>query len=235
MRYSTTTRRLVQLIGISIGTIAAGSPSSAATIVVPPVAITALYDSSNYGGMPGRVCDSITIPARGSTHSGFSATITTGDVVVVRIQAPAGKKFVVHAPFGATPGVFSFSLYWQTGTVDGISHLDTHAMTFENFHGSPPAETYSLVALGDQLNIVEVWKMFSFSEGFEFTAIEFRVTASSPLPPVALTFFDVASYTMPAFLAVGITPTPTAPIMELVDAPVAARRSSWGTIKALYR
>jgi hypothetical protein len=220
---------LAALLGLALTL--APPVSQAATILVPPLTITKL----NHQGFPHGASDTITIPGTGYTSSGFSATIATGDVVVVRIQPPPGKKFVVHPPLDPIGGTFRFNIYWQAagGT---ISSQEPHSLIFENLQGVSPIQTYSNVVLGDQREIVLVEKEYRFFAGFEFTAIVVAITEAQSLPPVTQAFGDVKSYTDPSFGASGSTLGPQVPIMEIVDAGVVStQRASWGRLKALYR
>ncbi len=221
---------LVLFLGLVPGALAP-SPGAAATIGVPVVTVTQLTHVAG----PGYVTDTITIPGPGYTSSGFVATVATGDVVTVHIAAPPGKKFVVHAPTSGAPASFMINMYWL-GAGGTVSSEEPHTLTFENLVGTPPSQTYSLVALGDQRQIVEVWKDYVYTASFEFTGILVAITAARVLPPVSLAFNNVQSSSVPSFGAGGSTAGPLIPIMEIVDnSTSAAPRSSWGRIKALYR
>lgn len=205
--------------------------SHAATIFVPPVTITAF---EHRGFPPTSASDFIRIPGTGYTNSGFTATIATGDVVVVRIQAPPGKMFFVNGPSDGSLGNFSFNFYWQSGPDIG-SGLHANTVTYEHFAGVPPIEVYSLVLIGEARNVVEVWKQYTFRGPFQFSAIEFRITARTG-PTTTGTFAPVASYQDPAFIIGANTFDPVRPIVEIVDlGPVPTRTTSWGRIKNLYR
>jgi hypothetical protein len=191
-------------------------PCMGALVTVPPVTITQI--PVTFAGATGSL-----LPGPGYLSSGFTAAISAGDIVAVRFQAPPGKKFVVHKP-ATTQGFFSVGSYWQA-TADQISHTDPHTVTFWNFQGTPPTETYSYVAISDAGLVVMANKMYSVSGDFEFTAFEIDITASPPLVAVPGTFSDVRSNWAPSFDG----------SMEIVDMAVPAKNISWGRLKSLYR
>lgn len=206
-------------------------PSPAATIPVPPLVITQLTHKS----YPTGVSDSITIPGTGYTSSGFTATVVTGDLFTIRIEAPAGKKFVVHTPIGPSAGELWFQIYWAA-MGDISSTQSPFTIAFENLQGTAPTnETYSFVAVSDQHRVISVAKRYTFTAGFEFTAIEMTLTAAQFVPPVTETFGPVESNWVPSFVALGETIAASAPIMELVDLAVPAERTTWGALRSLYR
>src|SRR5262249_27322418 len=145
-------------------------------------------------------CDSCPggIAEVGYQSAGFSATISTGDVVVVRFQAPPGKEFIVHKPASAE-GRFEVSSYWWTGASDMSSHLDPHTVKFEGLRGTPPTETYSLVSISDGGSIVNVWKEYAVQGDFEFTALEVDITASHALVAAPRTFSGVYTNSVPSW------------------------------------
>lgn len=204
-------------------------PSAAATVNVPPVTITQLSHSLS----DGHVFDAITIPGPGHTSGGFTAAISAGDVVTIRFQAPAGKKFVVHAPAGVSTEYFFFNTYWSAG--GDVTSVAPHTVAFENFHGIAPTETYSRFALGDNGAFVQAWRDYVVNGPFEFTAIQVNMTASQPLIPMSRTFSDVRSFSEPSWGASAWS-GPDTSLMEIVDVGVVGtRKSSWGLLKSLYR
>ncbi len=229
---SAATLRVPVIFSLAFALCLAARPSAAGTVVVPPVTISQLYHytSSTY------IDDGILMPGPGYSSSGwFLANVSPGDVVRIRIQAPAGKKFVVHVPAGFGKETFSFSLYWFTESgVNG--DVDPHTVTFEGFHGTMPTETYSYVAIGDQAKAIWANKVYTVTGGFEFTAIQIELTASQLLIPWSRIFNEVQSSTAPAWSVSARTSGLDATLMEIVDAnPVPTRATSWGKLKSLYR
>ena len=217
-RFSTAAAEFSLVFGFALGAILVASPGAAATIVVPSVTVTQLD------------LGFISIPGPGYTVSGFSAMISTGDVVKVRIQASPGKMFVVHTPscdLGCdVPSDFYLCVYWNSAPTGTISSEEPHTVTFENLQGPPPIQTWSLTTLGDDRQIVQVWKQYQFTTGFRFTAVDIDITAALPHAPVERSYSNFGAWQIPSFGARD---------MEMVDIATPARPTSWGKIKALYR
>src|SRR5438477_8675029 len=102
-----------------------GRSAHAMVFSVPPVTINTL----THQNLGGNVEDFIFIPGPGYTSSGFTSSFATGDVVRVRIQAPAGKMFRVHAPPGGTS--MTFNVHWLC-TGGSTSHFNSALVSFEN-------------------------------------------------------------------------------------------------------
>jgi len=250
MRWNPYPRR-GSVIGIALCAILPAAPSRAATIHVPPLIVTSLQHVSTVPGQPaGFVRDAISIPettcgrgccywlteceGTGYTSHLFNATISAGDVVTVRIEAPAGKKFVVHAPAGGSSAYFWASVYWHSGKADyGI--VEPHTVTFENLAGTPPSETYSFVGTGTGHGIVMATEDYVYTTAFEFTAFRVDIAVASQEASAPLTYKILGSWSDPSFGASGMAATDHAPIMEIADIATPAERTSWGRIKTLYR
>jgi hypothetical protein len=247
-RSSIPTPRLALAVAFVVCASLPAAPSAAATVAVPPLVVSALQHQVS-AEFPGRVTDGVSIPPTtcgqgccywltacegpGYSSNLFDAAISAGDVVTVRIQAPPGKKFVVHAPASGS-AYFWATAYWQSDvSCKGVT--EPHTVTFENLVGTPPAETYSLVGTGTQHCIVQVWKSYVYTAAFEFTAFRVDMNIASTDPPVPYKYKNLGSWQDPAFGASGVTANPQAPIMEIVDLPTPAERTSWGRLKILYR
>lgn len=206
---------------------------SAGTVHVPPVTITQLTrcpDTSLF------VCDAIFIPGPGYTSSGFSATLATDDVVIVRVEAPTGRKFAVASSGSlGRPFFFVFNMYW-IAEGDVISQDDPHTFVFENFQGTMPTETYSAVAIGDNGRVVRISKQYEVREAFEFSAIQVEITVSRTLIPTPRTFSHVLSNSAPSWGASVTRSGTSATLMEIIESgPVPAQAASWGRLKSTYR
>ena len=211
-------------------------PSMSATIAVPPVTITAL--PRTYSGA--WVHNAVGFTGSGNlsggfTSDGFTAAISPGDVVVIRFQAPPGKKFVVLTPPNLFQQTFFFNAYWFAGA-DQSSHADLNTVTLENFRGIAPTETYSNVAIGDGGKFVDAEKTYAVQGQFEFTAFEIDVTASLLMAGTPQTFSAVQSSSSLSWGSSGLWSVPDVQLMEIVDlGAVPARAQSWGRLKSLYR
>lgn len=224
---------LVLGVGLAAVPIAVG----AATINAPTITVTSLDH------IPGSCCDYhvdyVGFPGAytGGSYTGggaFSATIATGDVITIRIQAPAGKKFSVHLPPAATFIDFSFDLFWLS--VGGAGNLEPNTATFEGLVGPVPQETYSLTSLSAGRTQFEVWKQYTASAPFQFRAIVVRITAASPQATATLNYSVMGSHQGASFEADAITTDPEFKIMEIVDeATTPSRATTWGRMHVLYR
>ena len=226
MRASSGAHRLSGMCGIMLGAMLGAGPGAATTIAVPPVTI---YQLDHTNRANGGVTDAITIPGTGYTASLFGATIATGDLVTVRVEAPPGKKFVMHAP-----GQLWFVLYWHAFGGTASSEYP-NVVTFENLQGPMPSQNYSFTTLGDQRHIIEVWKNYDVAAPFEFTAARFDITVSLPFPTVDRDYTFFGSFSAPSIGASGMPLTPGAPILEIVDLPTPIRTASWAGVKTRYR
>ena len=231
--------RRLALLAAALLPCAPPPPAGAAVVDVPPITVTSL--THEFTGASAR--DFILIPGTGYTSSGFTAAFGTGDVVRVRIQPPAGKKFQLRAPVRApnalapsavaATGSFNVNVYWL-GAGGGISHFNPAEVTFENFRGIPPALSYSLAAAGDVA--VEAWFDYVTSGDFEFSAFRVDIAVDQPLARLPRSFADVGSWASPAFGASSPTTSAGFRALEIVDDfTVGPAPATWGRIKSLYR
>jgi hypothetical protein len=178
------------------------SSAMAATIVVPPIEVQTLtHDFLTGPGFPFPIPitiarDSFEI---GSGYTGGDAfsipSISNGDMATIRIQAPAGKKFVVHD----ANAQLGLDFYWQAG--GDVSSLSGGTATFENLTGSAPLESYSFLAVGNSGNVIKAELQFQSLGLFEFTAIDITIPVQSSPAAGARNFGSVQSNSSPAFYA----------------------------------
>jgi hypothetical protein len=201
------------------------------TIVVPTVTISQLtrtQDSDFYR-------DAVTIPGPGYSSSGFTAAVSTGDVVDIHFEAPPGKMFAMDAPAGVGIQYFFLNAYWQSNA-DAISFSAyPHTLTFENLQGTMPTQTRSLNAIGDHGNVVVVQDEFTVGGAFTFTGIEITITASQPLGPLSRSYGSVQSYSSPSWGASASLSALNPTLLEIVDIAVPTQRTTWGRMKSQYR
>jgi hypothetical protein len=206
----------------------------AATVVVPPVTITQLTQVVH----PPYVDDVVSFggtPEVGYTSDGFTATIATGDTVVIRFQATPGKKFVVHSGY-STPGIpekFHCWAYWQAG--GGSSSLQApYVETFEDFAGTMPPKSYELTDFSYGATVVEIMHDYLVIGDFEFTALQFKMVVNVPGASGPLTYSSVRSGSGSSFGTNGAGDA-SATMMEIVDTAVPTTTTTWGRLKTLYR
>jgi hypothetical protein len=193
------------LRSLSVAMIAAcalvvASSAQANLIVVPTVEIHSLTHDYSAGWppfMPAFTSDSMSIGDGNYSGGGaFSIpSIATGDTFAIRIQAPAGKKFVVHE--GAQG--LSFSFFWLAAG-DGIS-LSGGTATFENLAGTAPTPSYEFMGVGNGGNVVNANLQYDVNGAFEFTAIDILVPVQSNPVAGPRNFGSVQSSSAPSFTA----------------------------------
>jgi hypothetical protein len=111
------------------------------------------------------------------TQPNFTTMLTGSETVVMRFEAPAGEKFVIHAPPSGYDGI-SLSLVgsWWVGSGDGLLNPIATSFAFENLVGSTPVHTYSFDTLGAGGRVISFSDAFTISPAIEFTAVELRAT-----------------------------------------------------------
>lgn len=179
----------------------ASAPLQADLITVPAIEVQTLTHSFTAAATfpfprPATSRDYISIGSGYTGGGGFSIpSITTGDVATIRVQAPAGQRFVIHDA-NATLGV---NVYWQAGA-DAIS-LAGGTVTFENLVGSTPPATYSFPGIGNSGNVIKAEYTFQPAGLIEFTALSFTIPVLSSPASGARTFGSVQSSGSFAFFA----------------------------------
>jgi hypothetical protein len=176
----------------------AAATADANLVVVPTLTVNSL--THTYSGLLpfGPVArDSFTIGDGNYTGGGAFTipSIANGDTVAFRIQAPAGKKFVVHN--GAA--FFGFSLRWSAAS-DAVSTTGG-TFAFENLVGVAPTNTYSVLSVGNAGNAIQFQLQFNVNGPFEFTAIDLMTQVQSSPSAGPRSYGSVLSTTSPAFSA----------------------------------
>lgn len=199
------------------------SISIAETIEVPPIKVTSLVHSSYYDNIFDlqQWNDSVTFPSGpgGFSAPGFSASIGTGDTIVVRVEAPAGKKFVITKHPAATNNVFYLNAYWFTGTGDASSAASVGNVNFENLNGTAPTNTYQLHRVSDNGEAIKVTLIYDVNNDFSFTAMDIEFVVSHTLAEAFRTYGSVLSSSTRSFgaTAEGAGGLADQAVMEIVD------------------
>jgi hypothetical protein len=177
-----------------------GSAAVAQTVHVPPVVVDTLTHGYIVGGGQTVNRDMVQFPCAGGDCNGpgFTASIGQGTRVILRIEAPAGNKFVVtRAPGGMQ--YFSSWVYWQTNSSDSGSSNEAPTITFENLSGTPPTSTYSLNLVTDNGEAIISENDYTVGGDFSFTAMKVQFDVSQTVPPLSRTYHPVHSYSAPSF------------------------------------
>ena len=178
-----------------------GGIASAAIINIPPVEVSTLhhffaadpFSCDTFGN------DGVLFPCAPGDCSGpgFTASIGTGDTIIARFEAPAGKKFLVtHA--GAVQQSLIVNAKWIAAG-DTASNFVTGTVTFENLSGTPPISTFSQNGLSNNGEVIKVLEQFDVVGDFEFTAIEVEFVITHPVPSTPRTYMPVSSTSAPSF------------------------------------
>jgi hypothetical protein len=159
---------------------------TAATLALPDSTISGLtHTFGHYGG--GGPSTLITDGAKSGqfTQPNFTAMLTGSETVIMRFEAPAGQKFVIHAaPSGFDSISLSLGGRWWGGTFDATQNPIATSFAFENLVGATPVQTHSFDMLGSGGRLVWFSDVFTVSPGMEFTAVELTATyAFSVLNP----------------------------------------------------
>lgn len=169
---------------------------------VPPVTVTSLGHSlwtEDFGwGNETYIHDAVAFRsdpgAPGSYLSeGFTAAIGTGEIIVVRIQAPSGYRFQVTRHRTAPhQGIYLYAS-WHTGKPDISSNFAPPTIIFENLAGYTPETTYIFSRLSNAGEAVGVTYQATVVDDFSFTAVEFAFTASHPVDAIPRTYSSVGT------------------------------------------
>jgi len=185
--------------------LAFGSFAAGQTVHVPPVVVDTLTHTHLFHSVPppaGETItrDMVTFPCTGGACNGpgFTATIGQGSTIVLRIEAPAGNKFVVTRLAGGTQ-TFASNVHWQTNSGDSTSSTETPTITFENLTGTAPANTYALNVVTDHGETVLSENAFNVTGDFSFTALRLEFTVTQPVSALTRTYNAVDSYSVPSF------------------------------------
>lgn len=124
---------------------------------------------------------------------GFTASIGTGEIIVVRIEAPSGYRFQVTRHRTAPFQSFRSDARWFTGVSDLLSHVAPLSLTFENLEGPAPQSTYIYGGLSNVGRAIVTTYHADVLEDFAFSAVEFWFTVSHAVDAVPQTYSSVAS------------------------------------------
>lgn len=140
----------------------ASTLADAQQVNVPPVTISTLthghFDAptSIYGPVTASQ-DTVAFPCGvGACNGpGFTTTIGGGDLVTMRFQAPAGKRFAITRQPGSIQRLVAVG-GWSTGSSVAGSGFLTSTHTFENLTGPAPTLNASYCAVSFQPDIIHV-------------------------------------------------------------------------------
>ncbi len=181
------------------------SRATADVVVAPPIEVHTLTHSfqPEFDFFPASSRDSISIGDGGYTGGGaFSVpSISNGDTATMRVQAPAGMKFVIHDP----NAFMGLDFFWQAGG-DSIT-LAGGSAVFENLTGVEPSPSYSFLGVGNSGNVIKATLQFDSIGLIEFTALDITIPVQSSPGSGARNFGSVQSNSEPAFYAFAFGPT----------------------------
>ncbi|MFN0007581.1 MAG: hypothetical protein ACKVXR_06700 [Planctomycetota bacterium] len=181
--------------GFALTLLSLGSVASAQTVYVPPVDISVLtHQHTHVGGSPPHTytTDSVDFPCNPGACNGpgFTASIGTGDTIVLRFEAPAGTRFAVHRGPGSTQTLFARAR-WRTNTTDTNSNVATPSITFENLVGPPPVLALAQNYVSDDGQSVFSLNVFTVPSDFSFTALMVQFTVGHSLAPMSRSYGPV--------------------------------------------
>lgn len=148
--------------------------SGAATLNIPDATIKGLTHTFGHYAPFGAATMITDAPATGQfTQPGFTTMLTGSETLVMRFEAPAGQKFVIHVP-PAGFGNVSLSLFgrWWAASSDGMQNPISRSFAFENLVGSTPSRTSSSDIMGSGGRLIRFDDTFTVTPGTEFTAVE---------------------------------------------------------------
>jgi hypothetical protein len=174
---------------------------------VPPVTVTSLSHNFQVGwdelDHETHIYDAVAFnhtPSAGSYVSdGFTAAIGTGEIIVVRIQAPSGYRFRVTRHRTAPIQSFLSSTFWFTGVGDRYSHVEPLSAAFENLDGPEPQSGYTYASFSNTGQAAMVVYGAIVTADFSFTAVEFWFTVNHSVAAVPRTYASVNSHYFPSF------------------------------------
>lgn len=165
-----------------------------ANIAVPPVVVSTLTHEYSYEFKINTTVssDGVDFPCSGGACNGpgFTASISTDDLVTVRFDAPAGMKFLVkHHPTSTTS--FGFAASWSTNVIDTSTFASTPTFTFENLTGPQPVLTYDLCRVSNNGHVVQAQAIFAIDADCSFTGVRAEFTVNHALPDANRTYGPV--------------------------------------------
>ena len=206
-----------------LAVILTGGTASAAIINIPPVEVVILQHDYFFDNIFQEtiIRDAVQFPCDpcDCVGPGFTAAIANGDTIITRFEAPAGKKFVVTLNTTGANQFFVVVAFWHTGASDTGSNFVPGTVTFENFSGTLPVNTFTQNGAFDNGEAIKVIEQFSVNGSFEFTAMQVVFIVRPPLMPVKKTYMPVDSSSAPSFgsSAVLVGHAPDQTIMQIVS------------------
>ena len=196
-------RRICHIVGLlaTLALLSTSDIASAATVNIPPVEIYTLTHSYEEDPFEKEASgsDGVAFPCAGDCSGpGFTASIGTGDTIIARFEAPAGKKFVVTRSV-APQQSFILCALWFTGVGDQTSNFSLGIVTFENLTGTPPVSTFAQNGISDNGEAIKVREDFDVVGDFEFTAVTVEFVFANALPSTPRTYMPVGSVCVPSF------------------------------------
>ena len=118
--------------------------------------------------LPGSVLDQLIYDKTGLTNVNLSSY----NSFELRLFAPNGQGISVNRSTNYSSAV---SIYYVAGA-DSSSHTEPATLSFENFSGSMPSNTYSLFYIGNAGNVLNFWGEENYTNAISFTAMKYSFT-----------------------------------------------------------
>ena len=167
-----------------------------ADVVVPPTVITAIqswrvYNAGQNLTEEASAVDPFENPEGYTGGEAFTASIGTGDTVVLRLQAPTGHQFRIRHRSPHNYQLLMFSFYHQSSGSAQFGSPHGSSIRFENGVGTAPVPVFALTHLSEAGNFLGVDAEYNVVGDFTFTAFEARITVTAPLVPEPRNYFSV--------------------------------------------
>ncbi len=177
--------------------------STPQVVSVPPVIVNTLSHQYFYSQFVNQtvISDALTFPCNAGECNGpgFTASIGEGDFIIIRFEAPPGKRFVLLRASTGTQ-YFFFNAIWQTDVGDTAPLVPQPAsFTFENLLGSAPVNTVNRNYVGNNGQLIVTDNEFTFSTTVSFTAVQVKFAVSQNLMHLMRTYHAVSSTATPSF------------------------------------
>lgn len=147
----------------------------------------------------------------------FTASIGTGDTVVLRVQAPAGHQFRIRHRVGASFQRVQVSFQFiAVGNFQGfVPHVAQ--VNFVGGFGSPPVAAWQQTLIADTGVVLGVDGEYNVVGDFTFTAFEARMTVTGPLADIPRDYASAFTTSDFALGVIAFTPGEVgiAPVFEL--------------------
>lgn len=205
--------------------VAAGvQPCVATTHLIPPITLEQFVHQSYPDDLPGVqfVRDYIQFPSdfgpgEGEWDSaGFTSRIVDGDEIIVRVQAPPGRRLTVHHPSNAVqPSLFFFSGEWRSPSGGGMMiPQGASQISWDGLLGPAPTRTNDQTLLGPNAESVGIDQVFQVTSSFQFQAVEVRFNAQNPpAPGTPRSYAPISALISPSVSSQSRVPEGSDPIM----------------------